>query len=198
MAEKLKLGVITASTREGRRADVVARWFLEVASARADLDVVPLDLREFPLPFYAETVPAKLAEARYPADDARGRWVAAVAPLDAYAVVTPEYNHAYPAVLKNALDHGYAVWNRKPIGFVSYGGVAGGARAVEQLRLVVIELQMAPVRSEVNLALVHRAFDEAGRPKDASHVARAETLLDDLVWWGEALRDARRTRPPRT
>ena len=194
MVERLRLGIVTGSTREGRTGEVVARWFRGVAEARPALDVIGADLRDYPLPFYDARLPARVAEKSYALEPQR-RWVELVGSLDAFVIVTPEYNHAYPAVLKNALDHVYAGWNAKPVGFVSYGGTAGGVRAVEQLRLVAIELQMAPVRDEVNIPLAAVAFGEDGTPKDPLHRKRAETLLDQLTWWGEALRDARRARP---
>ena len=107
--------------------------------------------------------------------------------------VTPEYNHGYPAVLKNALDHVYAEWNNKPAAFVAYGGKAGGARSVEQLRSVAIELQMAPIRQAILIPGVRRAFDEDGKPADASYEQQADALLDQLVWWARALKAARGT-----
>jgi NAD(P)H-dependent FMN reductase len=105
--------------------------------------------------------------------------------------VAPEYNHGYPAVLKNALDHVYAGWNKKPMGFVSYGGSSGGIRAVQQLRQVAIELQLAPLRDEVNIAFAMKALAPDGTPTEAMHQTRLETLLDELTWWGQALQVAR-------
>lgn len=174
--------------------EAVARWFSGLAAQRAGLEVVPLDLKELALPIYADRRHPKAAEADYAGEAAR-RWVELVRGCDAFAVVTPEYNHGYPPSLKNALDHVYAGWNGKPVGFVSYGGSSGGVRAVEQLRLVAVELQLAPVRDEVNIPFIGRALDDHGAPRDLHHAARAEALLDQLVWWGETLREGRRRAP---
>ncbi|MGC3999213.1 MAG: NAD(P)H-dependent oxidoreductase [Anaeromyxobacter sp.] len=193
----LRLGVITASTRDVRMGEKVARWFRGVAARRPELEVVELDLKVIGLPFLVDPRHPKVAEHDWPRPEQRA-WVAAVSGCDAFAIVTPEYNHGYPGALKNALDHAYAGWNGKPVGFVSYGGVAGGVRAVEQLRQVIVELQMAAVRDEVNIPFVGRALDETGSPRDPHHLARAEALLDQLLWWGETLRAGRaaRTFPP--
>jgi NAD(P)H-dependent FMN reductase len=193
-AARLRLAVIVGSTRQGRTGEVIARWFAGLASAHEAFSVRLLDLRDFPMTFYDEPVPTRSAEVAYQGE-AQRRWVAEVTAADAFAIVTPEYNHSFPAVLKNALDHAYAGWNGKPVGFVSYGGLGGGIRAVEQLRLVAIELQLAPVRDEVNVPRAAGAFDEAGRPRDPLLERRAAGLLDQLAWWGHALRDARRARP---
>jgi len=194
MDEKLRVGVITASVREGRQGEAVARWFRGLAEARPELEVLELDLKVLDLPTYTERLHPKIAEASYTGEAAR-RWVALVGGCDGFVVVTPEYNHGYPPSLKNALDHVYAGWNGKPLGFVSYGGSSGGVRAVQQLRQVAVELQLAPVRDEVNIPFVGRALDEHGVPKDPHHAARAGALLDQLAWWGETLRQGRRRAP---
>ena len=190
MDEKLKLGVITASIRDGRQGEIVARWFRGLAGRRPELEVLELDLGEVALPLYSDRLHPKVAEPSYfgPA----GRWAELVQSCDAFVIVTPKYNHGYPPSLKNALDYLYAGWNGKPVGFVSYGGSSGGVRAVEQLRLVAIELQLAPVRDEVNIPFVARSLDEVGAPKDPLLLTRAEALLDQILWWGETLRQGRR------
>ena len=126
------------------------------------------------------------------ADERERAWVRLIERLDGFIVVTPEYNHGYPAALKNALDYAYAGWNRKPVAFVSYGGAAGGVRAVQQLRQVVVELQMAPIRAEVNIPFAMKAFNERGEPSDPLHRKRASAMLNDLAWWTWALREGRR------
>jgi NAD(P)H-dependent FMN reductase len=115
--------------------------------------------------------------------------------LDGYVVVTPEYNHGYPGGLKNALDHAMAAWANKPVAFVSYGGTAGGARAVEQLRLVAIELRLVPIRDEVNVRLIGVALDEHGRPTDDFYAKRAALMIDTLFWWAHVTRDGRQKHP---
>jgi NAD(P)H-dependent FMN reductase len=192
---KHRIGVIIASTRQGRLGEKVARWFVGLAEQHPQIEPVLLDLRDFPIPFYDEPRGTRAAESAWPNEAAR-RWVAAISPLDGFVIVTPEYNHSFPASLKNALDHAYAGWNAKPLGFVSYGGGAGGARAVEQLRLVAVELQMAPVRDEVNIAFAGRSLDAQGAPTDPFHAMRAQALLGQMAWWAQALAEARAKSPP--
>lgn len=174
----------------------VARWVERVAATREGLDVCWIDLADWVFPSYPHPTPPKMAERTY-TDERERAWVALVGRMEAFIVVTPEYNHGYPAALKNAFDYTYAGWNRKPIGFVSYGGSSGGVRAVQQLRQVAVELQMAPVRDEVNIPFVGRALDERGEPKEEFHRKRLDALLTDLAWWTETLNAgrAREQRP---
>ena len=175
------------STREGRFGDTVARWFNGVAQSRDDMDVELIDLRDYPLRFLSE--PKQGEDATH--DDTVARWTAKVAAADGYVIVTPEYNHGYSAVLKNAIDHVYREWNNKPIGFVSYGGGAGGSRAMEQLRTVAIELQMAPIREGLTIVMPRNQFDEDGQPTDPAMTDRAASMLSQLAWWANALKVAR-------
>lgn len=185
-----RIGIIIGSTREGRFGDKPAAWLHTLARQRGDLQFELIDLRDHPLPFFDEALPLTWAPAKHAAAQA---WAAKVASLDGFIVVTPEYNHGPSAVLKNALDYAYAEFNRKPIAFVGYGGV-GAARAIEQLRLNAVELQMAPVRNAVHIGMVEfmgilqqgKTFD------DYPHLAQsAGGLLDDLAWWAGALKNAR-------
>jgi NAD(P)H-dependent FMN reductase len=185
--EPVQIQVIVGSTREGRVGERVARWFMRVAEAREDLRAELIDLRDWDLPFFQ--APMGPASGNY-TPEARA-WADKVGPADGYVIVTPEYNHAYPAVLKNALDHIYAEWNNKPVGFVSYGGGAGGTRAVEQLRLVAIELQMAPIRAAVMIPMARAAIGEDATPQDPALNDRAAQLLDQLAWWARTLRAGR-------
>jgi NAD(P)H-dependent FMN reductase len=140
------------------------------------------------LPFFDSPVSPKRALS----DDPRVRaWAAKVDEADGYVFVTPEYNYGYPAVLKNAVDHIYYQWNDKPVGFVGYGGVAGGIRAVQQLRQVVVELGLAQVRTQVLIPKVFAAFDDAGQPIDAMHAKTAAALLDEVADWAKLLRAKR-------
>ncbi len=191
----LRLGVILASVREGRRGEAFARWILDVASARGDLAPELLDLREWPLPAYARKETPNVAEKAYAAGSLEARWRDTVAGLDAFLVVTPEYNHSFPGQLKNALDTVYAPWGHKPITFLSYGGFAAGTRAAEHLRLVAVELRMVPIRDEINVRLVGYAADERGFPADPIYAKKAKAALDDLVWWATVLRDGRQAHP---
>jgi NAD(P)H-dependent FMN reductase len=183
---RLALAIIVGSTREGRFAPVVARWLTAHAQQRADMDVDVVDLADFDLPAVYPRRPTGAVTA----------FLERIDRADAFVVVTPEYNHGYPASLKQALDLAHHEWRAKPVGFVSYGGVSGGLRAVEQLRLVLAELHATTVRDTVSFHLAHRAFDEAGQPREpADSDAAAKTLLDQLAWWGFALRGARATHP---
>src|SRR5262249_24955503 len=122
-------------------------------------------------------------------------WFDAVSSKDAFVVITPEYSHGYPGALKNAFDALYTPWTYKPIAFVSYGGFAAGARAVEQLRLVALGLRMIPIRDEVNVRLVGMAADERGWPKDELYSRRAAVMIDELVWWTRVAVDGRERNP---
>nr|ANY57938.1 FMN Reductase [uncultured bacterium] len=171
--------VILGSTRQGRVGASVASWFMQHASARTDLSAELVDLADWPLPFFNSPVPPAFG----PSSDPQARaWAAKVGQADGYVLVTPEYNHGYPAVLKNALDHVYREWNGKPVGFVGYGGPGGGVRAVEQLRQVVVELSMFPLRQQVIIANAYLAFDESGALRAGVNPDRqAAAVLDELA-----------------
>src|SRR4026207_1494560 len=140
----LKIKVIVGSTRANRFGEKPASWIFELARKRSDLDVELLDLRDYPLPFFEEAMPPGLAKDGY-TNPAVVKWRDKIKEADGFIIVTPEYNHGYPAVLKNALDYTYFAWARKAVAFVSWGS-AGGARGVEQLRMVAVELDMVPIR----------------------------------------------------
>jgi len=189
-SQQPRIGIVIGSTREGRFGEKPAHWIHEIAKQRTDLAFELIDLRDHPLPFFNETMSLIYAPAK---NEAARRWADKLATLDGLIVVTPEYNHGPSAVLKNAFDHAYHEFARKPIGFVGYGGV-GAARAVEQLRLISVELQMAPVRNAVHIGMVEflgiwqqgKAFD------DFPHLAQAAGgLLDDIAWWAMTLKTAR-------
>lgn len=184
--EPLQLAVIVGSTRPGRFADTVIRWFVAQARQRDDMALDVVDLAEVGLP-------AVLPDEPSPGVD---DYLARVDRADAFVVVTPEYNHGYPASLKQAIDIPHREWRAKPVGFVSYGGTAGGQRAVEQLRQVFPELHATTVRDTVSFPMAHRRFDEAGEPHEPEGCnAAATTMLDQLAWWATALRTARAVRP---
>ena len=181
--------VILGSTRPGRFGDKVAEWFMAHAAAHPGLDVELIDLAHWPLPFFNSPVPPAMQESQDPAVVA---WSDKVSAADGYVLVTPEYNHGYPAVLKNALDHVVRPWRHKPVGFVGYGGPGAGVRAVEQLRQVVIELEMIPLRQQVAIANVYSAFDPTGALTDPSGPDRqAVAVLDELALWSPASTDLR-------
>ncbi|MBT2440127.1 NAD(P)H-dependent oxidoreductase [Streptomyces sp. ISL-36] len=186
----LKLAVVVASNREGRFGPVIADWFLSHAAQRDDFTVDVLDLAETDLP---------TALSHNPSDAVRAE-LAAVTPVlaaaDAFVVVTPEYNHSFPASLKSLIDWHFTEWQAKPVGFVSYGGMAGGLRAVEQLRQVYAELHAVTVRDTVSFHNAHSHFDESGRHKDPTGPdAAAKSMLDQVAWWARALHDAKSVRP---
>ncbi|MFI1830611.1 NADPH-dependent FMN reductase [Streptomyces sp. NPDC020412] len=184
--DPLNLAVIVASNRQGRFAPVIVRWFVRHAQQRDDLDVTLVDLADLDLPTaLGSAAPEGLAAVS-----------ATLAQADAFVVVTPEYNHSYPAALKSLIDWHYAQWHAKPVAFVSYGGVSGGLRAVEHLRQVFAELHATTVRDTVSFHNAHGDFDGEGHHKDpAGCDAAAKALLDRLTWWGHALRNARSERP---
>ncbi|MEU0332089.1 NAD(P)H-dependent oxidoreductase [Streptomyces sp. NPDC006193] len=189
----LRVAVVVGSVREGRQGRAVADWFLAVAGADPglDLDVVDLAEAELPLvlPGWGGTPP--------PGAVAALREVSPrLAAADAFVVVTPEYNHSFPASLKNLIDWHHREWQAKPVGFVSYGGLGGGLRAVEQLRLVFAELHAVSVRDSVSLHGPWSGLGEDGVPRDADVcTGAAKGMLGQLVWWGRVLRAARAERP---
>ncbi|MBV6749357.1 NAD(P)H-dependent oxidoreductase [Pseudomonas chlororaphis] len=189
-AQRPLIGIVIGSTREGRFGEKPAHWIHQIARQRTDLDFELIDLRDHPLPFFNEPMSPAWAPVQ---NEAAQRWAAKLATLDGLVVVTPEYNHGPSAVLKNAFDYAYKEFIRKPIGFVGYGGV-GAARAIEQLRLVATELQMAPVRNAVHIGMVEflGLWQQGKQFDDFPHLAQAATaLLDDIAWWAKALKTAR-------
>jgi NAD(P)H-dependent FMN reductase len=179
----LRIGIILGSTRPNRNGEQVARWVLDISSERADAEFELVDLRDFPLPHLDEPLPPSLGQ--YQGDHTKA-WAAKIASFDGFVIVTPEYNHSTSGVLKNALDYLYAEWNNKAVGFVSYGA-QGGARAVEHLRLVAGELQMADVRQQVTLSLITE-FENFSvfKPNDYNPPA-LRTLFDQVIAWSGAL-----------
>jgi NAD(P)H-dependent FMN reductase len=184
--ERLRVAIIIGSTRQGRFAPTVAKWIAAEVEQREDMIIDVVDLAEAQLP-------DKLSDKPSPEVEATSSRLSAA---DAFVIVTPEYNHSFPASLKNAIDWHFIQWQAKPIGFVSYGGLAGGVRAVEQLRQVFAELHAVTVRDAVSFHGVWEQFDPSGAPKNAERSARAaKAMLNQLAWWGNALRDAKSKHP---
>jgi NAD(P)H-dependent FMN reductase len=187
---KPKIAIVLSTTRAARFGHKIGEWIFAIAKERADIDVDLIDLRDYPLPFFEEVA----SNAWAPTQNPEGvRWQKKVGEYDGYIFVTAEYNRSIPAVLKNALDYAYVEWNRKPAAFVGYGSM-GAARAIEQLRLICVELQMAPTRWGVHLAGADfMAALREGKPvSDFAYLKpSAGTLLDELVWWTNALKAAR-------
>jgi NAD(P)H-dependent FMN reductase len=183
-----KVAIILGSTRPGRNGEAVATWVYDIAAKRGDAQFELVDLADYDLPLLDEPVPPSMGQ--YSKDHTK-RWAAKIAQFDAYVFVTAEYNHAIPGALKNAIDYLYAEWNNKAAGFVSYGSV-GGTRAVEHLRLVMAELQVADVRAQVALSLF-TDFEEFSRFTPGAQQEQAVTaMLDQVVAWGSALKAVRR------
>lgn len=182
-----KILVIAGSNRPNRKTKHVADWVIQTASSYPDFEFKLADLAEINLPFLDE--PNLPSMGNYQKEHTQ-QWSAKVAAADGFIIVTPEYNHGYPAVLKNALDFLYAEWRHKPVAFVAHGS-AGGVRSVEQLKQVVLQLNMAPINTQVDFnGWVH--WDEEGNFKpDERREEQLDRLLADLKWWGEALKTAR-------
>ncbi len=189
----LQVKIIVGSTRPGRFSEKVLPWLTDTASARNDMQVEVLDLREHELPFFdAPMSPAYVQNGEYGSEVVRA-WAKKIGEADAYIIIAPEYNHGYTAVLKNALDVVYGEWNNKTVGFVSYGSVGGG-RVVEQLRQVAVELQMASTRNAVHIQAPWFLLEENGDLKTGALDGYTDSLkgmLDQLTWWGNALKEAR-------
>ena len=188
----LKVGLIVGSTRPNRFADTVAPWVVDGAQARSDLRLTVLDLRDYRLPFFNEPAPPAYRGGVYTEPEAE-KWRKRIGEFDAFVATVAEYNHGPTAVLKNAFDSASFEWQRKPIAFVGYGGV-GAARAIETLRGVVIELQMAPIKHEVNIGMEpYLGIVKGGRTlNDYDYLVKSrEVMFDQLAWWGEALKVAR-------
>ncbi len=189
---KPRIAIVVGSVREGRFADKPAQWLAKIANSRADVEVEILDLKDYPMPIFAEATAPNYGTSK---DPVARRWQEKLATFDGFVFTAAEYNHAPTGVLKNALDYAGREWNRKPAGFVGYGSV-GGARAVEQLRQIAVELQMAPVKAAVHIGWSEYLSIAQGQKTlaDYDYLAQsAGALLDDVVWWANALRAARDT-----
>jgi NAD(P)H-dependent FMN reductase len=178
-----RIGIILGSTRPNRNGAQVAQWVLDVASRRADAQFEIIDLRDYALPHLDEPLPPSLGQYQ---NEHTQQWATKIASFDGFVIVTPEYNHGTPGVLKNAIDYLYAEWNNKAVGFVSYGGT-GGTRAVENLRLVAGELQMADVRQQVALSMMTEFENFSVFKPGDYNLPALETMLDQVVAWSTAL-----------
>ena len=184
MSDKIKIGLIYGSTREGRFCDKVAAWAAEQIAVNGQFSFEIID-------------PAAVAEqSTNGREDAQASLRQRIHEAEAYVVVTPEYNHGYPAPLKSLIDSFGPEWHAKPVAFVSYGGVSGGLRAVEQLRLVFAELHTVTIGNSVSFASAWEQFDGAGHLREPDRPARSmKALLRQLHWWAIALRAARHALP---
>lgn len=184
---QLNIGIILGSTRPGRNGEAVAKWVHGLARKRTDARFELIDLLDFTLPILDEPVPP--SQGKYTKAHTK-KWSAKVAEFDAYVFVTPEYNHGTSGALKNAIDYLNKEWTNKVAGFVGYGAV-GGVRAVEHLRLVMAELQVATVRAQVGLSLFTDFKNFEQFVPAAMHEQEVHTMLDQVVAWGAALKPLR-------
>ena len=182
-----RIGIIIGTIGEGRFGDTPARWIDALGAARHDLTFEIVDLRDYRMPLFGD--PGATGRV----NDSIQRWRKKLDSLDGYIFITAEYNHGISSVLKNALDHAYSEYNRKPASFIGYGGV-GGARAVEQLRLIAIELRIAPLRSAVHIGMDAFVGAANGSRQLADYdflTTSANAMLDELSWWTHTLRAGR-------
>lgn len=190
----IKIQIIIGSTRDGRYGDKPAHWMLGELKSKEGIEAELIDLRDWPLPFFNEALSPSASKGDYKNELAK-KWAAKIAEADAYIFTVAEYNHGYTAVLKNAIDWLYAPWVNKPAAFIGYGGV-GGARAIQQLKQVLLELQVAPIRNNIHIPLdVYIATMKETAPANPELFAplkeKATGLITQLLWWANALRDAR-------
>jgi len=194
MTENSRLAIIVGSVREGRFGPVVAGWVADRAREHGDFDVEVVDLAEIDIPLALPAAPPKYAGADYPRPAGMAPLTAALDRADAVLIVTPEYNHSYPASLKAAVDWHFIHWTAKPVGFVSYGGAAGGRHAVLHLENVLTELHAVTIRDGLSFPNYFIAWQD-GRPLDSDADTYAKAMFDQLAWWAAALRTARATVP---
>jgi len=187
--------IIVGTVRPGRFADKPVAWLVDRLTDRDDLELEIVDVRDHPLPFYESPVAPARALRDYP-NEAVARLGQTLDRADGYIIITAEYNHGYPASLKNTLDHIFPELNRKPVAFVGYGNV-GGARAIEQLRLVAVEFEMAPVRWAIHIladVMVPAMQSDPFTPELFNSLdQRLTVMIDDLLWWTKTLRAGRLT-----
>jgi NAD(P)H-dependent FMN reductase len=194
MTESSRLVVLIGSVREGRFGPVVAGWIADRASERGGFEVDVVDLADFEIPLVLPAKSPKLAGDAYPRPRGMADLTARLDAADAFVVVTPEYNHSYPASLKAAIDWHFTQWTAKPVAFVSYGGAAGGRHAVLHLENVLTELHAVTIRDGLAFPNYFVTFED-GEPLDAQADVYAKAMLDQLAWWASALREARAAVP---
>lgn len=186
----LKIFVILGSVRQNRFGEQPAQWVMDELKKYHEIEAELIDLKTLSLPMFDEPVSPSMNQGKYAHQEAVA-WAKKVAEADGFIIVTPEYNHGYPSGLKNAIDYVYAEWNNKPVAFVSYGGISGGTRAVQQLRQVAVELQMTPIRAGVHMPMYWSNLDEKGKMKPELYQSQVDTMIPQLIWWANALKAAR-------
>jgi NAD(P)H-dependent FMN reductase len=184
----LRIAIVTGSTRPGRNNEAVANWVYRVAKERRDAEFELIDIASYNLPLLDEPMPPLFAQYSHPHTKA---WSEKIASFDAYVFVTPEYNHSTSGALKNAIDYLFREWNNKAAGFVSYGGHAGGARAVEHLRLIMAEVMVATVRAQALLSLLTDFENFKTFKPGPQREKELNTMIDEVTAWGGALKALR-------
>ncbi len=187
-----KIQIILGSTRQNRLSEKVGKWLLKLLNEKENIEAEILDLREYPLPFYNEPAPAAALNRNYSNPEVQ-KWSQKVMEGDGYIIISPEYNHSFPAVLKNALDSLYSEWNHKPVGIVSYGGV-GGARSIEHLRGVLSVLDMIALSKHLTIFNAHQIFENDQPQIDEKLAQFADTLIKDLIDYTELFKEFRAKR----
>ncbi len=183
----INVGIIVGSTRPGRNSIAVAEWVHQIAQQRADAKFEVIDIADYNLPLLDEAMPPAMQQYQ---NEHTKKWAAKIASMDAFVFVTPEYNHAPTGALKNAIDYIYTEWNNKSAGFVGFGS-AGGVRAVEQLRQIMAELQLADVRAQVSLSLFTDFENFSEFKPAANHTKSVNAMLSQVIAWGSALKPLR-------
>jgi len=199
MEKSIEIKVIVGSTRQNRMSEKPADWIFNELKKRENISVELLDLRDYPMPFFNDPMPPSNSGGKY-SNEIVQKWANKIKDGDAFIIVTPEYNHGYPAVLKNALDSIYPEWNKKAVGFISYGSVSG-ARSIEQLRQVVIELQMVPINKSINLpGEIYMKLRNEKLPinpeifaslRNGGRSDRVEAFIKELIWTAQLLKPTR-------
>lgn len=188
-----KIKVILGTTRDARVGKKIADWVIDSSKEIKDSEFELIDLKDYNIPFFNLPISPAYKEPEY--DTPQKALQEKINEADGFVFVTPEYNHGYTSVLKNVLDTYYNEWRIKPATFVSYGGISGGIRAVESLRLVLIELQMVPIRSSVHIPFIFNQFNEDGLLKEETKEAsNLKTTLEDISWWSNILKNPRSDR----
>lgn len=178
-----KVLIILGSTRPNRFSEKIGGWLADYAKSQTEVEYELVDLRDYPLALYNEPASVKYLDGQY-TDPVAAKWRDKVAEADGYILVTPEYNNGYSAVLKNALDLVYFEWNKKPIAFVSYGAAAGGSRAVQQLKEVVLELKMVPMHENILINHAYNEVDDNGNLKNPDQYKEsADRIFEAMAWW---------------
>ena len=191
-----RIGIVVGSTRPGRFSIQAAQWLLDFANQRGDAEYELVDIAEFNMPLFDEPASPLYAPVQNPGAQA---FAARLAELDGFIFATPEYNHSTSAALKNALDYAYVEYNFKPAGFISWGAIAGGVRAVEHLRGILAEVKVYDIREQIVIPNFYLKFDDQGRYGfGESEERQASAMLDELVFWSEQMKTARAIKADRT